>query len=324
MLLFGGAILRASIGDLYLRYVKEGLRPFLIGAGILLVAAAIMTLWYELRPARKPSPAGTDANHGAVSAPMVTATSAAASSVGNAATAAPRHDFAGSNTAGHHGAGSADAGRDGGGSDTAGHHGAGSNSAGHRGAGSDAAGHGGVAVLEDVDEHGHAHDHEPRIGWLLILPVLGLLLVTPPALGSYAAGQAGSVLTAQNSDSDYAALPAGDPVDVTLLDYASRAVFDAGRSLTGRHLRLTGFVTPGPDGQPMLARMVLSCCAADGRPIKVGLAGEGPAGVAADTWVQIIGTYSDKVGTDPVNNAKVPYLQVTSWQEITPPKQQYE
>ena len=33
--------------------------------------------------------------------------------------------------------------------------------------------------------HGH---HEPRVGWLLILPVLGLLLVAPPALGSYAAG----------------------------------------------------------------------------------------------------------------------------------------
>ncbi|WP_244876145.1 TIGR03943 family putative permease subunit [Winogradskya consettensis] len=304
MLLFGGAILRASIGDLYLRYVKEGLRPFLIGAGILLVAAAVMTLWYELRPPRKPSPADTDASHGQVSAPTVTAASAAALPAGAFATSTLKHDPAAS--------------------DAAGQRASDSDAAGKNAAGKGAAGQGGVAVLEDADEHGHAHDHEPRIGWLLILPVLGLLLVTPPALGSYAAGQAGSVLTAQNSDSDYAALPAGDPVDVTLLDYASRAVFDAGRSLTGRHLRLTGFVTPGPDGQPMLARMVLSCCAADGRPIKVGLAGEGPAGVAADTWVQIIGTYSDKVGTDPVNNAKVPFLQVTSWQEITPPKQQYE
>jgi uncharacterized repeat protein (TIGR03943 family) len=242
MLLLGGAVLRASIGDLYLRYVKEGLRPFLIGAGILLVAAAVMTLWYELRPRAAQPPSEPESASGGAS----------------------------------------------------------------------------------PGEHGHEHHHEPRIGWLLVLPVLGLLLVSPPALGSYAAGQAGSVLTAQNADSDYAALPAGNPVDVALLDYASRAVFDDGRSLTGRTLRLTGFVTPGPDGQPMLARMVLSCCAADGRPIKVGLLGNGPAGVAADTWVQVVGTYANKVGKDPVNNAQVPYLQVTGWQEITAPKQQYE
>ncbi|WP_067499771.1 TIGR03943 family protein [Actinoplanes sp. TFC3] len=260
MLLLGGAVLRASIGDLYLRYVKEGLRPFLIGAGILLVAAAVMTLWYELRPRPKPEPVG---------AHLADAETAGTTEPALADAVQRPHD-------------------------------------------------------EPGPEHGHEHHHEPRIGWLLILPVLGLLLVSPPALGSYAAGQAGSVLTSQNSASDYAALPAGDPVDVALLDYASRAVFDDGRSLTGRNLRLTGFVTPGPDGQPMLARMVLSCCAADGRPIKVGLLGDGPAGVAADTWVQVVGTYSGKVGKDPVNNADVPYLQVTGWQEITPPKQQYE
>ena len=33
MLLVGGAVLRASLTDLYLRYVKQGLRPFLIAAG---------------------------------------------------------------------------------------------------------------------------------------------------------------------------------------------------------------------------------------------------------------------------------------------------
>ncbi|GAA3351745.1 hypothetical protein GCM10020358_82640 [Amorphoplanes nipponensis] len=173
------------------------------------------------------------------------------------------------------------------------------------------------------DEHG-GHHHEPRVGWLLLLPVLGLLLVAPPALGSDAAGQAGTVLTAPGADSDYPTLPAGDPVDLGLLDYASRAVFDGGRSLTGRTLRLTGFVTPGPDGQPMLARMVMSCCAADGRPIKVALSGDVPAAVPADTWIQVVGGWTARTARDPVNQAEVPYLEVRSWQEVTPPKQQYE
>lgn len=44
MFLFGGAILRASLTDMYLLYVKEGLRPFLLAAGVLLIAAAVMTL----------------------------------------------------------------------------------------------------------------------------------------------------------------------------------------------------------------------------------------------------------------------------------------
>jgi uncharacterized repeat protein (TIGR03943 family) len=227
MLLFGGALLRASLSDLYLRYVKQALQPFLIGAGVLLVAAAILTLWYELR---------------------------------------------------------------------------------------------GKAERDD----GHGHHHEPRVGWLLLLPVLGLLLVAPPALGSYAAGQSGTVLTAPGSDSDYPALPAGDPVDLGLLDYASRAVFDGGRSLTGRTVRLTGFVTPGPDGEPMLARMVVSCCAADGRPIKVGLDGDTRVTAASDAWVQVVGAWTNRVAKDPVNQADVPYLKVTGWQEITAPKQPYE
>jgi uncharacterized repeat protein (TIGR03943 family) len=229
MLLLGGAVMRISVTGTYLRYVKHGLRPLLIIAAALLIVAAVMTLWYEIR--------GT----------------------------------------GH----------------------------------------------ADHDDDGHGH-HEPRVGWLLMLPVLGLLLVAPPALGSYAAGQAGTVLTGQNAESDYPPLPPGDPVPVTLLDYASRAVFDSGKTLTGRDVRLTGFITPGPGGRPMLARIVLTCCAADGRPIKVGLIGDAPTGLPADTWVQVVGVYSSQVGKDPVNKAAVPYLTVKTWQETAAPAQPYE
>ncbi|GAA4955294.1 TIGR03943 family putative permease subunit [Actinoplanes utahensis] len=226
--LLGGAILKASLTDVYLRYVKEGLRPFLIVAGVMLLAAAVMTLYYDLR----------------------------------------------TGTAG------------------------------------------------DGDP-GHAH-HEPRVGWLLILPALGLVLITPPALGAYAAGQSGTALAAVPADSEFAPLPPGDPVPLSLMDYASRAVFDDGHTLAGRRVRLIGFVTAGPDGQPMLARMVLACCAADGRPIKVGLTGDVRVDAPADTWVQVVGTYHDRVVKDPVNKADVPYLAVTSWQKTTAPRQTYE
>lgn len=227
MFLFGGAILRASLTDMYLRYVKEGLRPFLIAAGALLVTAAVMTLWYDLR----------------------------------------------------------------------------------------------APSARTGDDLGH---HEPRVGWLLILPVLGLLLVTPPALGAYAAGQSGTVLSAQASDSFYPALPPGDPVSIGLVEYATRAVYDQGKGMPGRTFQLTGFVTPGPDGAPMLTRMVLSCCAADGRPIKVAMAGDVPGDLPPDTWVRVLGAYSTRVAKDPVNDAEVPYVDVRLWQEIAAPRQQYE
>ena len=245
LMLFGGAILRASMTDLYLRYVKEGLRPFLIAAGAMLVVAALMTIRHALSPSHV-SPSG--------------------------ATDSP----------------------------------------------SDAASRSGASP--SADDHGH---HEPWVGWLLILPVLGLLLVAPPALGSYAAGQAGSVAAAPGGDSDYPPLPAGDPAPISLLDYASRALFDGGKSLNGRSLRLTGFVTPAPDGRPMLARIVLTCCAADGRPIKLGLAGEAPIEVPADTWIEVTGVYSPQRGRDPVNDVDVAYLEVTSWQEVPQPRQPY-
>ena len=225
MLLLGGAVLKASLTDMYLRYVKAGLQPFLIAAGLLLVAAAAMTIWYDLR-------------------------------------------------------------------------------------------HGGPAH----DDHGH---REPRVGWLLVLPVLGLLLVAPPALGSYAAGQSGTALSGQQV-SDFPPLPEGDPAKISILDYASRAVFDKGASLGERSVQLTGFVTTGPDGQPILARMILTCCAADGRPIKVGMSGNAPTDLANDTWIQVVGRYTDRTIKDPVNEETIPYLEVETWQQIDPPKQQYE
>jgi len=232
MLLLGGAVLKASLGDLYLRYVKEGLRPFLIGASLLLVAAAVMTLWYELR--RRTDPVDEHHDHG----------------------------------------------------------------------------------------HGGAH-REPRVGWLLILPVLGLLLVAPPALGSYAAGQSGTAL-GSGQTSDFPPLPGGDPANISVLDYASRAVFEGGRSIGDRRVKLVGFILVEPGGAQYLARIVLSCCAADGRPVKVAMSGDAPAGLASDTWVEVVGRYSDRTTTDPVNGEKIPFLEVVEWHEIAAPKNPYE
>jgi uncharacterized membrane protein YcgQ (UPF0703/DUF1980 family) len=37
----------------------------------------------------------------------------------------------------------------------------------------------------------------------------------------------------------------------------------------------------------------------------------------------VVGVYSPQVGTDPVNQAQIAFVDVRSWQEIEEPKQPY-
>jgi uncharacterized repeat protein (TIGR03943 family) len=220
LLVAGGAVLRVGLTDVYLRYVKAGLRPFLLVTAVVLIVAAAATFWYELRGGK------------------------------------PRE-----------------------------------------------------------------HHHEPRVAWLLLLPVLALIVVVPPALGSYAASRAGTVLQAPPG---FPALPAGDPLRITVLDYATRAVFDHGRSLAGRRITITGFVTLGDNGQPLLTRMMLNCCAADAQPVKVGLTGKVPPDLRPDTWLDVVGTYTDRQARDAVNGAPIPFIDVTEATTVPAPPDQYE
>ncbi len=263
LLLVGGAVLRASLTDQYLNYVKAGLQPFLILAGAILVIAGLFSLWYELRPLR-PATAG---------APAAPGVPAAGDGPGDDAAA---HDHGGHDHGGHE-------------------HGA-------------------------DDGHGHGSGG-PRVAWLLLAPVFGLLLVAPPALGSYAAGRAGSALVEK---SDFAPLPAGDPVRLTMLDYASRAVFDRGLSLGERRVELTGFAMRGPEATWLLARMMVSCCAADARPVKVALAGQLPDGLHNEQWLRVTGTYTGRQVKDTVNGETIPFIEVAEVALIETPIEQYE
>ncbi|MER7283212.1 TIGR03943 family protein [Dactylosporangium sp. NPDC000244] len=178
-----------------------------------------------------------------------------------------------------------------------------------------------VRVFRGAPGEEHHHGRlEPA--WLIVAPVLALLLVAPPALGSYAASHGGTALGSA-AGSDFPPLPAGDPVRVSLLEYASRAVFDRGRSLEGRTVTLSGFIVVSGDAR-YLTRMIITCCAADARPVKVGLAGAVPPGVAADTWLEVTGTYADRTDPDPVDGQPIPYVTVTAAHPIPAPKQPYE
>lgn len=224
LLLFvvGAAVCHAGIDNLYLRYVKAGLRPLLLAGGIVLMATAIATAWYEIRRPR---------------------------------------------------------------------------------------------------ETRHHHHREPRTSWLLILPLFALVLLAPPALDSYSAMRAGTVLPQLPG---FPALSPGDPLRLSLVDYAGRAVYDHGRSLGRRRVTVSGFVAYGRGGTVYLVRVVLNCCAADAQPVKIALSGQVPPILQPDTWLDVTGTYTDKQTTDPVNNGAIPFLDVLQATPITAPTDPYE
>jgi putative membrane protein len=179
-------------------------------------------------------------------------------------------------------------------------------------------------VKEADGDHGAAHGHvhrEPRISWLLVLPLFALILVAPPALGSYSAVRTG---TALQQPYGLSKLPDSDPLTIGLVDYASRAVYDHGRSLGDRQLKVTGFVALDKSGAPYLVRMALNCCAADAQPVKIALSGRIPPVLQPDTWLEVTGTYSAKETRDPVNNGPIPYFQVTLAKPVPTPKDPYD
>jgi uncharacterized repeat protein (TIGR03943 family) len=230
--LLGGTLLKIAISGDYRRYVKIGLRPYLIAAAIVVLVVAAVSLWQSLAARRSvpvPGPAS--------------------------------------------------------------------------------------------DDHGHAHGRFD-VAWLLVLPMLAVLLIAPPALGSFSAARSGTALGPGSSQ--LGPLPDGDPVRLSILDYASRAVYDHGRSLQGRQVALSGFVLPGGGGTWYLTRMVITCCAADAQPIKVGLSGTVPATLKANDWITVTGTYVDRTDKDPVNGEPIPYLTVATSAPIPAPALQYE
>lgn len=181
-----------------------------------------------------------------------------------------------------------------------------------------------AAPAEDV--HGHRHGHGPAVAWFLVLPVLSLLLVAPPPLGAFAANR-GAEFAVVDTRTDYGPLPPelAGAVPLSLTDFVLRANYDDSRSLEGARVRLTGFVSDTSTGEGyQLSRFIVSCCAADARPVDVVLVDE-KSPPPVDTWLEVEGTWRPR---DVVEAGELPagppVLEVAASQPIEPPRQPYE
>jgi uncharacterized repeat protein (TIGR03943 family) len=165
--------------------------------------------------------------------------------------------------------------------------------------------------------HAHSHAHGPRIAWLLALPAVVILLVAPPALGSYTAQRAGNNVAKPDTATGFPPLPAGDPLALPLAEFDVRAAWDTSRPLLGRQVKLLGFVTPKAGGGWYVTRLVISCCAADAQTYKAEILGAAmpPAG----SWVTVTGSWQ------PTGDASAaPALNAAHVVPVPQPRDPYE
>ena len=175
----------------------------------------------------------------------------------------------------------------------------------------------------DVPDHGHDHEHDHEhgdgVGWLLLVPVLALLLVVPPALGSFGVERS-RVIAAPGASEVFDPLPAStEPRSMTLLEFDQRAFDRDGHSMRGIKLKLTGFVAQSADGNGFrLARYQIACCAADAVAAVVRVSGAAGAAPSRDAWFSVTGTFQG-VGKD-----GVPEFAATAVQQLPAPVDPYE
>lgn len=174
------------------------------------------------------------------------------------------------------------------------------------------------------DEPGEAegtgdHGHGPRAAWLLILPVLAIFLIAPPALGAFAVARDTSN-AAEPAEAKAPPLPAGDPVPMSVAEYVGRAVWDDGLTLEGRTVAMTGFVTPDPAGGWWLSRLAMACCAADAIASKIKVV-DAPD-LPANTWVDVTGAWIPGGGTK--TETAVPLIEIRELVEVPQPKNPYD
>jgi len=178
----------------------------------------------------------------------------------------------------------------------------------------------------DAPDHAHedGHAHSARPAWLLLVPVLAVFLVAPPALGADSVIRTEARVPASAAAANAAAfppLPAGDVVPLPVNEFVSRAGWDKAGTLDGRTVSLTGFVVH-TDGGTLLARLVISCCAADAFPVTVRLRGGEADHLASDAWIRITGQVVP--GTATRANSYTPDFTPASLTTVPAPKDPYE
>ncbi len=136
-------------------------------------------------------------------------------------------------------------------------------------------------------------------------------------------GMGTAAFAKQRPTMSFPALPTGRDPTLTLKDFILRALYDGADSASNNDITVIGFIAPAGDGYASgysLARMTISCCAADASPMRVHLAGT--AKYPVNTWVTAV--ISAQPGTAAVENDYVPTVDLTTIAPMSQPPDPYE
>ncbi|MQA11989.1 MAG: TIGR03943 family protein [Pseudonocardiaceae bacterium] len=184
-----------------------------------------------------------------------------------------------------------------------------------------------VAIVRDIRARqprtscGTTGSEHARSAWMLLLPVLAIFVVAPPALGSDSVNRDSARDAATERTATFPPLPPGKVVELPMNEFVARAGWDSRDSLAGRTVRLTGFVVRD-EHRVRLARMVITCCAADASPLTITLRGGEFTGLRSDDWLRVTGEVEPGSATE-ANNYQ-PVLRVATLRRVAAPDHPYE
>ena len=167
--------------------------------------------------------------------------------------------------------------------------------------------------------HGDGHDHGPASPamWLVLAPVVAVLVIAPPALGTYTAEHAPPV-RASAAGHSVALSPRSGPEAMSMFDFLVLSSTDPA-ALRQQPVLLTGFVLHSHPGGFTLARLVITCCAADASTASASVRFAGPA-PADSGWVQVAGSFTSTAA----DANQTPNLKASSVTAIGQPANPYD
>jgi uncharacterized repeat protein (TIGR03943 family) len=175
----------------------------------------------------------------------------------------------------------------------------------------------GNPMLDGDAIKGHGHGPVSAAMWLVLAPVVAVLVVAPPALGTFSAQRAPAVRVT-GTGHDPRLVASSRPVPLGMFEFLLLSAAKPA-ALRSQQVVLTGFVLRGRAGGFVLARMVITCCAADASAAAVEVNAANPV-PAIGSWVRVTGSYT---GSEPDVN-QTPKLTASSIAVIDQPANPYD
>jgi uncharacterized repeat protein (TIGR03943 family) len=178
----------------------------------------------------------------------------------------------------------------------------------------------------DHGDHGEdvqGHSHRSGMVWLLLLPILVLIFVTPPALRPSAAAPSVTAVSNDVLNRAFPPIPPGRAPELSLPEVLMRQAQDTTGSLTNRTITVTGFVLNEAQGVD-LGRIVIICCAADAQLARIHLRGPAAkqaAGLPDNTWLRVEGEVKPEARQP--HTMVIPTFETTAVTRIDAPPNPY-